>query len=241
MKVSLTALSLLTFSLTAASLLATGPSNMASAATVTEGPLSGVWLPERYSPYLRRANGSAPPLLPTAAAVYEQRTMQFKKGDRSFDSAHPCLNLGQPRMNTIPYPIQIIDLPDQVVMLYEWNGFRRIDMSGKPPMVDYPVLNGGSAGRRLGDTLEITTVGLLGTSLLDTAGMPHSEQLKITERIRRIAKDRLEDRITIDDPMTFSEPWETVVAWKRLARRELREDICVDRISAGKPALETGP
>lgn len=240
MKLNLAALSLLTCALTAASTLATGPSNMAAAATAAEGPLSGVWLPERYSPYLRRADGSVPPFLPAAAALYEQRTMQFKKGDRSFDTAHPCLNLGQPRMNTIPYPIQIIDLPDQVVMLYEWNGFRRIDMSGKPPMVDYPVLNGGSAGRRLGDTLEITTIGLLGSSLLDTAGMPHSEQLKITERIRRIANNRLEDRITIDDPMTFSVPWETVVTWKRLARNELREDICVDRISAGKPALATG-
>ena len=37
--------------------------------------------------------------------------------------------------------------------------------------------------------------------------MPHSEDLKLTERFRRIDPDMIDYVVTVDDPRTFVEPW----------------------------------
>jgi hypothetical protein len=213
---------------------------VASDSPTTTTTFAGLWKPTTYIQELRTTDGTEPPLLPDARAVYRRHAAAYAAGDRSFYGVHECLNLGQPRMNFIPYPIEIIEGKNTLLMVYEWNGYRRIDMSGKPPKVDYPVLNGASAGRFEDGDLVIRTVGLLGTTFLDAAGMPHSEDLTITERLRLLDRGAvLQDDMTFDDPKTFSKPWSTTVRWKRLpAGTELHESVCVDRISAGKPALD---
>ena len=77
-------------------------------------------------------------------------------------------------------------------------------------------------------------------TLLDSAGLPHSESLKVTEKVRLLDNGAtLENRITIDDPETFTQPWETVVRFKKLPKgTEIKEDICLDRLDAGKPAVD---
>jgi len=202
--------------------------------------LTGLWKPVGHVAALRTEDGAEPPLAPEARAAYERNKAAFAAGDTSFYGVHPCLNLGQPRMNFIPYPIEIIEGRDTIVMAYEWNGFRRIDMTGKAPAVDYPVLNGASSGRFDGADLIVTTVGLLGTTFLDAAGMPHSEDLTIIERFHLTDGGQvLEDRMTFTDPKTFSRPWTTIVRWKRLPPGvERQESVCVDRISAGQLALD---
>lgn len=199
---------------------------------------SGLWKPTKYITELRTADGSAPPLLAEAQAIYDKNKAAFRAGDTSFYGVYPCLYLGQPRMNFIPYPIEIIDRPHLVAMIYEWDGFRRIDMAGKPIEVEYPTLNGVGIGKRVNGELVITTQGLLGTTFLDAAGMPHSEELKITERLRLLkGGDLIENRVTFEDSQTFSKPWETVLTWKRI-RGERKESVCVDRMVEGKPALD---
>ncbi len=56
-----------------------------------------------------------------------------------------------------------------------------------------------------------------------TAGPDHflgmaaySEQARFTERLRMIGKDRLEDRMTIDDPVAFTHPWTVTLGYKRV-------------------------
>jgi hypothetical protein len=67
--------------------------------------------------------------------------------------------------------------------------------------------------------------------------MPHGSRLKLTERIRAIGPDRLEDRIRIQDDETFLRPWETVVTFRRQAAASRDEDVCLDRIQAGEAAV----
>jgi len=113
--------------------------------------------------------------------------------------------------------------------------------SGPPGMGDPTVMEnvptGFSQGRWEGNVLVVTTDHLVDRTLLDSAGMPHSGNLKLTERIRLIAPDRLENRIRIEDPATFSKPWETVLTYKRQASMPRDEDVCLDRLQNGEPAV----
>ena len=147
---------------------------------------------------------------------------------------------GVPRLMMLPSPFEIVQRPDYVSIVFQWNGrYRGIDMSGKPLEVPFPVFSGFSAGHWDGDVLDVETRGVLGTTLLDAAGMPHSEDLVITERLRLIDNGRkLEDRMRFEDPATFTAPWETVVTYRKLQNTEIQEDICVDRLEAGGPAIE---
>jgi hypothetical protein len=66
---------------------------------------------------------------------------------------------------------------------------------------------GHSIGRYEGDTLVIETVGIKETAWIDGKGHPHTDALRVEERIRRISPDRLEIGVTIDDPKTYKKPW----------------------------------
>jgi hypothetical protein len=72
--------------------------------------------------------------------------------------------------------------------------------------------------------------------LLD-ALLAHTGDLKLTERIRLVDADTLEDRITIDDAAYFSRPWEAMVTYKRQPSTIFTDDVCLDRLDAGQPAL----
>jgi hypothetical protein len=97
---------------------------------------------------------------------------------------------------------------------------------------------GLSKGRWEGDALVIDTDALGHLTLLDGAGMPHSQSLKITEHVSLRSPDVLVDRIRIDDPETFTTPWETLVTYKRQRDGVIEEDVCLDRIKNHQPAVK---
>jgi hypothetical protein len=86
------------------------------------------------------------------------------------------------------------------------------------------------------NVLVIRTVGLIDATVMDASGLPHSEQLTLTERLRVLSDGRLEDRITIEDPETFTQSWETVLTFHRDASASVGDDVCPDRIARGEPA-----
>lgn len=86
--------------------------------------------------------------------------------------------------------------------------------------------------------LVIETIGLKERTFLDSAGLPHSEDAKVTERLRLQSPDVLEDLISIEDPAFYSRAWQTRVLYQRQAQKEIREDTCLDRIKAGEAAIK---
>ncbi|HTK34141.1 MAG TPA: hypothetical protein VL358_02490 [Caulobacteraceae bacterium] len=139
-----------------------------------------------------------------------------------------CLPHGVPRIMINPYPMQVVQSPGLILMLFEVNhNVRLIHMNQRPPAHPKSTLMGYSIGHWEGDTLVVQTNGLSGESIFDELGTPHSDALKLTERIRKIDGGRgLEDTFTIDDPIAFTRPWQTreVLAWKDGA--PLMEYIC---------------
>lgn len=116
---------------------------------------------------------------------------------------------GLPRTLIYPRPIQIIQLPDRIVQLFEYGHFwRTIWTDGRAVPDDAgPYWYGYSVGRWDGDALVVQTVGLDARAWLDEWGTPVSEEAKITERWRKVDANSIQMTITVDDPGTFAKPW----------------------------------
>jgi len=61
--------------------------------------------------------------------------------------------------------------------------------------------------------------------------------MKVTEHIRLLDHNTLQDRITIEDPAYFTRPWDAVVTYKRQPPALFPEDVCLDRLQAHQPVF----
>ena len=103
--------------------------------------------------------------------------------------------------------VRIVQTPTEVALSYEMlHDTRIIPLDNRPP-ADTGVRQymGSSVGYWDGDTLVVETTNF--TDELTVGRMPHSEDLKLTERFTRIDPQMIDYRVTVDDPRTFEAPW----------------------------------
>ena len=127
-----------------------------------------------------------------------------------------CEPMGIPRNLTaevlVPHnTLEIIQLPDRIIQFFEYrHDWREIWMDGRalPDLEIYDFQwNGYSIGHMDGDTLVVESIGFDDRSWLDKYGYPHSNQMHLIERYRRIDADTLELIMTLTDPVAYSKPW----------------------------------
>ena len=120
-----------------------------------------------------------------------------------------CLPPGLPRANNVSlFPIQIVQTPKLIVMLYEYmNVFRVIPLNAKHPDDLLPSYMGDSVGRWEGDTLVVDVIGFNDKTWLAGTGTFHSDALHITERYTRVDKDQINYDVTMVDPNVLTKPW----------------------------------
>jgi hypothetical protein len=107
-------------------------------------------------------------------------------------------------------PVQIVQTPNSVLMLYMWEKrWRTIWTDGRAlPVNPDPRWYGYSVGRWVDDTtFVVNSVGMDERTWLDNAGSPHSDEMRVEERYRRVDAGTLELTVTIDDPKTYAKPW----------------------------------
>jgi hypothetical protein len=230
--------------LCAATLAACTSDAAESTRATAAGPqaLLGIWVPDAAPRRLLTIEGKAPPLTSDAAKLYDERSQLLAKGDASFDPTSWCSGPGMPRIFTMAYPFEIRADANRVAFIHGWyRWFRTVDMS--PGAVDppLPLTMGFPVGHWEGSTLVIRTVGLIDTTVMDASGLPHSEQLTLTERLRVLPDGRLENRITIDDPEHYTQPWDTVLTFHRDPAARITDDVCPDRLARGEPAERVAP
>jgi len=127
------------------------------------------------------------------------------------DPTAQCLPGGIPRSVTLGlFPQQIVQTPNQIVILYEYmNVHRVIPLNAKHPDDLIPSYMGHSVGHWEGDTLVVDNIGFNDKTWLDAAGHPHTEKLHVIERFTRPNEATLHYEATIDDPGAYSKPWTT--------------------------------
>ena len=169
------------------------------------------------------------PFQPWAAAVYDYNSANESK----YDPEGYCLPPGGPRMMATPYPMEIVQLPDQrrIFMIFEGatHIWREIYMDGRPHPQGTalnPTYLGHSVGRWDGDTLVVDVVGFNEATWIDYYGHPHTDLLHVVERISRPDKRTLRYEATITDPGAYTRPW--TVNWNLTwnPTGELAEYIC---------------
>jgi hypothetical protein len=118
-----------------------------------------------------------------------------------------CFLPGVPRATYMPFPFQIVQGTDGIMILYEYaSAVREIYMNdvGPAPVDSWM---GQSIGRWEGDTLVVEVTGLNDQTWFDRAGNHHSDQLKVTEHYTPTSPYHLHYQATIEDPATFTRPW----------------------------------
>jgi hypothetical protein len=120
--------------------------------------------------------------------------------------------------------LEIVQLPDRIIQFFEYrHDWREIWMDGRelPDLEVYdPKWNGYSVGHLEGDTLVVESIGFDERSWLDKYGYPHSEEMHLVERYRRLDADTLELTMTLTDPVIYSKPWESDVKLYKLNREK---------------------
>ncbi len=168
-----------------------------------------------------------PPYRPEWEARYVKTLTDTQNGIGS-DPTAACLPGGFPRILGTPYPVEFMVQPKLVVMLFEANSqMRHIYTDGRKHPVDLePTFNGHSIGHWEGDTLVVDTTGLRGDTIFDVSGAPHSDQLHVSERIRRIPGGVIEDKIVVEDPKAFTKPWLVTRSFQLHPDWDLTEYVC---------------
>jgi hypothetical protein len=154
-------------------------------------------------------------------------------GSPPYDNIANCLPPGMPAMMGMAYGMEVMQNEERITFFSEWqDALRRVYLDGRTPsskVLNDPTYAGYSTGHWEGDTLVVETVALSTNSFIDGSS-PHSERMTVHERIRFIAADILEDRITVFDPEALIEPWQSVRTYKKAPHPndELREFACAE-------------
>jgi len=161
-----------------------------------------------------------------------------------------CEPPGVPHIYLWPIKTKFVQTPEAVYILYELGPyFRVVWLNSKHPSDTDPQWWGHSIGSyENGDTLVVDTVGFNDKTWLDQVGHPHSEQLHLVERYRRVDPNTLELDITIDDPGAYTKSWNARRNFTLSSTGFLRyQQICSVRENQqffdnlGKPAIAPAP
>jgi hypothetical protein len=180
------------------------------------GPVLQLGAAHAVPPGLGVVMGGPIPYKPDAL----EKKKQYAKNALKEDAEIKCYLPGVPRMMYMPYPVQIVQSTEFILMMSEFaTAQRTINMTtnNRPPADTWM---GWSNGRFEGDTLVIDSRGFLGSTIgaldqegaievrfLDRAGNYHTDGLHVVERIRRTGPDHLSYEATIEDPNVYTRPW----------------------------------
>jgi hypothetical protein len=126
----------------------------------------------------------------------------------ALDPVVKCYMPGVPRATYLPFPFQIIQSPDHVVMAYEFASASRIVYMDRPDF-EAPILSwmGHSRGHFEGDSLVIDVTDQVPDTWLDRAGNHHSDALRVTERYTHVGPNTLMYEATLEDPIVYTQAW----------------------------------
>lgn len=206
-----------------------GKPNLAAPAPKTpdgKPDLSGIWTfsPGKYATNIA-ADLKAGDVRPWADALYKERRENLSK-DSPFTGclpAGPSFNLNPVAMN------RIVQTPGLIVVLGEDLTYRQIFVDGRQlPEDPNPSFMGYSVGRWEGDILVVESNGFKERTWLDFGGHPHSEELRITERIRRPDFGHIEIAETLSDPKIAEKPWTINISANLITDTEILEFVCAE-------------
>jgi hypothetical protein len=161
------------------------------------------------------------PYKPEYQKLYDERVRVAREEFKVFDTMGSCIiPHGMPRiLGGGPGPTEFIVTPEQTTIIWDYmNELRRIYTDGRPhpePSEFRHTVMGHSIGKWEGDTLVVDTT-FLKAGIYDRSGAPHSNEVRLTERIWLATPNSMEFDITIEDPVMFTGPWHVTRTMRRM-------------------------
>ncbi len=205
--------------------------------------LSGIWSRPGFFPTFMEGE---PPMQPWVKEIYDgiqnarnavsresvdnlDEDEEWLKIARWREPGDSCVPRGVPRAYLQRRPFEIYQLPGRVIIIYEADWRPRLiytDGRGHPEGAPSAFM-GHSIGKWDGDTFVVETIGLMGgdATWLDSQAHPHSDALRVVERLRRVNHDTLEIDVLIDDPKMYTKPWGGKMVFQLKPDWELIEGI----------------
>ena len=170
--------------------------------------------------------GNEIPYLPAAAAKKKENAENWLTRDPEIK----CYMPGVPRMTYVPYPFQIVESRDTILMASEFASASRIVRMNSKEKSPTDAWMGWSIGRWDGDTLVIDVTDQNDQTWFDRAGDFHSEALHVVERYTPIDRNTINYEATMEDPKVFTRPWKISMPLHRHAEKnaQLVEYKCVE-------------
>jgi hypothetical protein len=175
-------------------------------------------------PGLVIVEGEEIPYLPAAAATKKANFANRLK----LDPEVKCYLPGVPRATYMPFPFQIVQTPQYILITYEYASAVRTIYMKDPGPAPVDSWMGQSVGHWEGDTLVVDATVFNDQTWFDRAGNFHSDALHVVERYRLRGPDVLLYEATIEDPNVFSKPWKiSMPIYRRLEKNvQLLEFKC---------------
>jgi len=153
--------------------------------------------------------------LPYQPAALAKRKENY--GNRQkLDTEASCYLPGVPRIMYMPHPLQIVQTPGTIFMLFEYvHATRNIFMDKPHPRGPIEWWMGDSRGRWDGDTLVVDVVHFNDQTWFDRAGNFHSEAMHLVERYSLMDEDHIRYEATVEDPKVFTRPWKMNMVFYR--------------------------
>ncbi len=208
----------------------TAADNVDSREDGTPGYYNNLWLDRgttvvttrRTSLIVDPPNGRLPPLTPEAhqrvTSAESHRLADVRRGRlpaaswEELDLSDRCIwYRGIPSLPTAyNNNYHIVQTPDYVVIHQEHiHDVRVIPLDGRahvaPTIRQYA---GDSRGHWEGDTLVVETTNFSNRAIIRGFNGDLNEALQVVERFTRVAADRLDYQFTVDDPKTWTSPWQ---------------------------------
>lgn len=143
-----------------------------------------------------------------------------------------CYMPGVPRAMYLPYPFQIFQGTNKIMMIFEFaNAQRTINLDKVEP---YPAdaYMGYSVGRWDGDSLVVDVTDFTPYTWFDRAGDFHSDALHVTERYTPMGPNAIRYEATIEDPKVFTKPWKiSLPLYRRLEPdAQILDFRCIEQV-----------
>ncbi len=190
-----------------------------------QGPVFALGAAFSVPPGLGVVEGNEIPYLPEALAKRKTNGENWM----TLDPEIKCYMPGIPRSTYMPYPFQIVQSTDTVLMTYEFASASRVVRMNNTEKSPAPAWMGWSVGRWDGESLVVDVTDHMEDTWFDRAGNHHSDALRVTERYTAIDDNALHYEATIEDPKVFSRPWKMSMPLyrRRDANMQLMEYKCV--------------
>jgi hypothetical protein len=190
------------------------------------GPIFALGAAFSVPPGLGVVEGGELPYLPQALAKKKDNAANWT----TLDPEVKCFMPGVPRATYQPFPFQIVQSADNILMTYEFASSSRVVRMNSQEKSPAPGWMGWSIGRWDGETLVIDVTDHMEETWFDRAGNYHSDALKVTERYTALDADTLQYKATIEDPKVYSRAWTMSMPLyrRREPNMQLMEYKCVE-------------